>query len=269
MRETRSIPIVAVLLAGFAAAPVPGAAQQTSPFRWSGSLAAGSTVEIIGLNGDIEAVPASGNEVQVEAVKRAREHDPEAVRIEVVEHEGGVRICAVYPLRSGERNEGCGNSGGDHGELAESDVQVAFTVRVPAGVAFTGRTVNGGIEASELRGDVHASTVNGGVRVSGAGRVEAQSVNGAIEAALGRGVWEGTLEMETVNGSITVRLPADASASIVAQTVNGELNSDFPLTIDAGERWGPRRIEGTIGSGGGTLELKTVNGSIRIVREGV
>ena len=42
-----------------------------------------------------------------------------------------------------------------------------------------------------------------------------------------------------------------------------ESHSDFPLTIEAGE-WGPQSVNGTIGAGGGQLNLETVNGEIEL-----
>lgn len=264
MRQTKTVLCtLAILGAGLAARPL--AAQETDEFRWQGPLAAGRTLEIVGLNGDIHAAPASSGTVDVVAVKHARRTDPREVRIEVVEHAGGVRICAVYPRTGGAPTDVC-EEGGEHSRIEENDVIVDFTVRVPAGVTFVARTVNGGIETESLHADVRAYTVNGGVSVSGTGTVEAHTVNGAIEASVGSGNWQGTLTMETVNGSITVRLPGNINARVEAETVNGGLTSDFPLTVMAGERLGPKRIEGTIGAGGGTLRLETVNGSIGLVR---
>jgi hypothetical protein len=49
-----------------------------------------------------------------------------------------------------------------------------------------------------------------------------------------------------------------------ASTVNGQIVTDFPLTVTG--RLGPRRVNGTIGSGGRRLELATVNGTIRLKR---
>lgn len=265
MRQAKTILcILAILTAGLGARPL--AAQETEEFRWQGPLVAGKTLEIIGLNGDIHAVPSSGTTVEILAVKTARRDDPREVRIEVVEHAGGVQVCAVYPEGSAARRGGCEEEGGDHGRLDENDVVVDFTVQVPAGVTFVARTVNGGIETESLAADVRAYTVNGGVSVSTTGTVEAHSVNGAIEASVGSGNWQGTLAIETVNGSITVRLPGNLNARVEAETVNGGLRSDFPLTVAAGEQLGPKRIEGTIGAGGGTLKLETVNGSIDLVR---
>jgi DUF4097 and DUF4098 domain-containing protein YvlB len=65
-----------------------------------------------------------------------------------------------------------------------------------------------------------------------------------------------------VNGGITIDLPANVSTDVRASTVNGGIVTDFPLTVIG--RLGPRRLNGTIGSGGRRLELSTVNGTIRL-----
>src|SRR5204863_2098886 len=173
------------LLAGAAClALVPRAATGQSEFHWKGKVAPGKAIEIKGVNGDVRAVAGSGD-VEVTAVKHARRSDPDEVKIEVVQHEDGVTICAVYPS-DGRRENSCDAGDGGHMSVRDNDVTVDFTVRVPAGVRFVGRTVNGDVGAADLTGDVEANTVNGSIRISTAGYAEAQTVNGEIVASLGR-----------------------------------------------------------------------------------
>src|SRR5688500_18089875 len=83
---------------------LPANAQET--WSWNKSVAAGRTIEIKGINGDVMASAASGAEVQVIAKKRAKRSDTESVRLVVVEHTNGVTICALYPdAKRGEANE--------------------------------------------------------------------------------------------------------------------------------------------------------------------
>ena len=119
-----------------------------------------------------------------------------------------------------------------------------FTVRVPAGVALVGKTVNGEIEATRLNGDVTLATVNGSVTFSTTGGGRASTVNGSIHGEMGRADWSDTLKMATVNGDIS---------------------SDFPMTISG--RISRRKVEGTIGGGGRLLALDSVDGSITLKRE--
>jgi len=247
------------LAAAVLAAP---ALASAADFHWSGRLAAGQVLEIYGVNGGIHATAAPGDQAVVEAAKKARRSDPESVEIKVVEHAKGVTVCAVYPNRDGEANE-CRPGGGGRNKVQDNDVTVDFTVQVPAGVRLAANTVNGGVEAKGLSGDVDAKTVNGSVSVDTAGEAHAQTVNGGITAALGRADGTGPLNFQTVNGGITIDLPASIGADVRAQTVNGGIETDFPLTVTAGGFSG-RKVNGKIGGGGRTLDLQTVNGSIRL-----
>ncbi len=259
MRST--IALTAVALTALTA---PVAAQD---FRWTGRVAADQELEIRGVNGRIEATAASGDQIEVTAVKRARRSDPETVTIEVLEHAGGVTICAVYPTpRRARHDTACAPGTDGHMSTEDNDVSVHFTVKVPATVRFAGHTVNGDVAASGLVADVDVGTVNGDVDVTTRGRAEARTVNGSIDATIGRADWTGDLDFRTVNGAITLTLPADISTDVEAETVNGDIESDFPLTVSG--RFGPRRLRGTIGTGGRNLDLQTVNGSIRLLRSG-
>ena len=231
-------------------------------FRWQGSISAGRAIEIKGVNGWITAEPFSGSQVEVVADKQGQRSDPKTVQIQVVEHSGGVTICAVYPSDNPSRPNECKPGEGGRNNNRNNDVRVNFTIRVPAGIRFIGRTVNGEVKAEGVSGDVQAHTVNGSIHVSTAGQAQAKTVNGSITAAVGSASWNGSLEFETVNGSVTVQLPQGINADVEAQTVNGGISTDFPLTVSG--NFSGKRINGKIGQGGRVLYLKTVNGSIKI-----
>jgi hypothetical protein len=233
-------------------------------FSWRGQVAAGQAIEIKGVNGAIRATPGTGSEVRVVASKRARRSNPDDVRIEVIQHAGGVTLCAVYPTQRGRPANECRPGSGGRMNVQDNDVTVDFTVEVPAGVDLVARTVNGAIEATGLGGNVRAHTVNGSVRMTTAGAAEAQTVNGSIDVTIGRTDWRETLAFETVNGSINVTVAGDLNSQVSASTVNGGINTDFPLTVQG--RFGPRSVNGTVGSGGRLLQMKTVNGAIHLRR---
>jgi len=238
--------------------------KNATPFTWRGAVLQGNAIEIKGVNGDVTAGPASGNEVEVTAERKSRRNDPEDVKIEVVQHGDGVTICAVYPSTDAGRPNECKPGSEGRMNVQNNDVTVKFTVRVPAGVRFIGHTVNGDVEADSLGGPVSLKTVNGSVTFGTTSYGEASTVNGSIRGSLGSGVWNDGLTFHTVNGSITLDLPSDTSAAVRARTVNGDISTDFPVTVSG--RVSPRRLDGTIGAGGRTLDLETVNGSVRLRR---
>lgn len=231
-------------------------------YRWSGRLDAGQSLEIKGVNGSIDAVLADGDEVVVTAAARARRSDPASVRIERVAHDDGLTFCAVYPTPDGKERNWCGPGSSGRMNTERNDVRVEFRVEVPEGVAFVGRTVNGGVEAVGLRGDVRASSVNGDVEVSTTGFAEAKTVNGSIEASTGATDLRDGVEFSTVNGSIVLDLPDEIDADIDASWLNGSFESDIPFLLEGSVS--RRSARGSLGDGGPRLVLETVNGSIRI-----
>jgi hypothetical protein len=260
MRLTRAI--VLALVAFGALIPL----ARPSDFNWHGRIAPGQTIEIKGVNGAIHAERATGTEAVMEATKSARRSDPNTVTIQVVPHADGVTICAMYPSSDWGRPNECAPGSGGRMNVNNNDVKVEFTLRVPAGVHFTGRTVNGEIEAASLAGDVEAHTVNGKISLSTTGWAEANTVNGSIVARLGQAVGPRPLEFHTVNGGIDLELPATMNATLHASTVNGHISTDFPLMVHG--KFTGREISGSIGQGGPELSLKTVNGSIELRRAG-
>jgi DUF4097 and DUF4098 domain-containing protein YvlB len=237
--------------------------QQAPDFKWQGALQPGQTVEIKGISGSIMAEAAPGNQVQLVAKRKGRS-DPEKVKIEVVQHDKGVTICAVYPTRPGDEPNVC--KPGDEGHLAARNynVDVTFTVQVPAGVMFRARTTNGSINAQDLKANLDAQTVNGSVKFSVDGYARASTTNGSINGSMARADWTNGLEFSTVNGSIHLQMPDNLQADVNATTVNGRVTVDFPVkSADEGD---PRRrhVEGTIGAGGRSLKVSAVNGSVTI-----
>src|SRR4030095_2716588 len=204
------------------AASSPAAAQ--SDFHWNGALTSGQTIEIKGVNGSIRASASSSGQAEVTATKEARRSNPNDVRIEVVPHAGGVTICAVYPDVSGREPNRCAPGSEGKMNTRDNDTVVHFDVRVPYGVAFTGRTVNGEVNGEGLQGDVNVHTVNGSVRIDTTGSAIANTVNGSVNVSMGRADWPNGASFKTVNGGDTLALPRVFDADLRAETLNGSIN---------------------------------------------
>ncbi len=183
-------------------------------------------------------------------------------------HAGGVTICAIYPTPRGEPDNDCKPGGRGRSSSRDNDTSVDFTVRVPAGIGFIARNVNGDVDADGLQGAVEGYTVNGSVRVATAGSVRANTVNGSIDASMGRTDSPDGATFKTVNGEITLHLPASVNADLHLSSVNGRIRTDLPVTLRGsfGSEFGPKRLDGALGNGGQRLEASTVNGSISLLK---
>jgi Putative adhesin len=236
-----------------------------NPFHWKGKLAAGKSLSIKDVSGDITAETASGDEVEVTATKHGRGAD--AVHIDVAESGDGIAICAIFPSGDGGSASNCTPDSewhvSTHGN--NNNARVDFTVRLPRNVRFVGRDVNGSVKAKNLGEIADVTTVNGSVDVDTDQWARLSTVNGSVSGHFGKADWSNELNISTVNGDITLEVPADLSTDVEFSAVNGSLNSDLALTVQSQSgRYGPKHVSGTIGSGGRELKLHTVNGSVNL-----
>lgn len=238
--------------------------QSTVALEWSEAMEPGSQLYLHNINGGVTVEASSGNRAEVIARKSWRRGEPERVRVEARRLNGGrdAIICAFW-----NEDATCDENGyrsGQNRRRNDGDVSVHYTVRLPQGVNLYSRTVNGAISITGVGGAVDARTVNGAITASStSGPVQAQTVNGSIRVKMGS-VRADDLRYKTVNGSITVEVPGDFAGRLSLRTVNGSLQSDFPITVQG--RFNPRRIDAQIGEGGGRLEVETVNGGVRLIR---
>ena len=113
-----------------------------------------------------------------------------------------------------------------------------------------------------FKSDVQAYTVNGQVRVSTTGTVQAKTVNGSINAALLKPFWSKPPELSTVNGGIRLVLPPSANAAFQAATKNGKIVTDFNAKGRVtdhevnGENRRSWRWEAVLNTVNGIIELK-------------
>jgi DUF4097 and DUF4098 domain-containing protein YvlB len=99
--------------------------------------------------------------------------------------------------------------------------------------------------------------------------VRAETVSGEITYE-GSVSSTGTYEFNAHSGDVRLDIPANTNAQLSLQTWSGEINSQFPMTMqteDRGRR--SKRMTFTIGSGAGArISAETFSGDITIERSG-
>ena len=220
------------------------------------TLAAGGTLEIVNINGQIEASPASGNQIEVRAEREARANTEDAAKTLLTQLEMRETVTPDQV-----RIEARGDFGGSRpGRRAEYVIR--YRLRVPAGIAVSLKTENGGVRLEGLSNRVAASTTNGGITGRNlTGAVSADVVNGGVIidlASVG-----GDINVSTTNGGVQLTLPPDAKATLEASCVNGGVFIEEGLALQTTEAT-RRRMTGTLNGGGPRISAETVNGGVRI-----
>ncbi len=186
-------------------------------------------------------------------------------------------------------------SGGGAGlEVSERDNRVSIesdappnpitiVARVPRRASLNLSTTNDGeIIVRNVVGDLQLENINGPITATHiAGSVIAETVNAPIEVGLTAVAAGGATSVSSLNGDITLTLPASAKAELHLDSARGEIVSDFELDVKPSkpviERTQGRggvsvRMEdvtiATVNGGGPVIRMKTLNGTIKIAKGG-
>lgn len=152
---------------------------------------------------------------------------------------------------------------------------------------ITIESVSGDVRASQLSGDVRGESVSGTIEIRGAtGPVRAETTSGDVSllgvtsrnvyatTVSGEIEYDGTIdnsgryEFHAHSGDIRLEIPESASAQFSVETFSGSLDSEFPITLQPGQRTTgrPRRFEFTLGSGSARIIAESFSGDIVLAR---
>ncbi|MCX6382243.1 MAG: DUF4097 family beta strand repeat-containing protein [Armatimonadetes bacterium] len=123
-------------------------------------------------------------------------------------------------------------------------------------------SVDGQITATNLKAPkVTAKTVNGDVDIeTNAPILNLASTNGEVAIKLSANTEVKNLKAQTTNGYIKLTLPKNTNANLKAHVSNGSVK----LEESGKTQEADKELEKTLGSGGGTLDLKTENGEVEV-----
>ena len=164
-------------------------------------------------------------------------------------------------------------------------ITVSYTLQVPRQLEIDAETVNGSIDLKGITGEVDLETINGSIDCFDlSGGASAETITGSIEF---RNV-SGELNAETINGSISCVCKGEAPESADFETINGKISVELHKTpdahIEAAALNGKIRLYGlsnielikkaqtfssVLGSGKGSYDFSTINGSITIDIRGI
>jgi len=159
------------------------------------------------------------------------------------------------------------------------NIAIHINVLMPADVELNAKTVNGWLQVEGIKaplvvesvngqvetlncgGPVQAKSVNGSINTSGLlTSIMAETVNGSIKSYFTDSP-NGQCRINSVNGSVLVKLPGSAGMNLEFSTLNGSFNYDSNRFEGTKEK---RKLNGTYNGGGPLLKTDTVNGSITI-----
>ncbi len=160
----------------------------------------------------------------------------------------------------------------------------ASAVMSGIGARTSVKSVSGGITLDGVTGDVEANTVSGALEAQGLnGRLNFRTVSGDLTLADG---WMerldanmvsgdvtadvdldplGGVQVTTVSGEVTLRLPAEADAQVNLHSMSGDVRSEF-TELNRTSAPASRSVSGSLGAGSGHVSVTTMSGRVMLLR---
>ncbi|MCU1277881.1 MAG: hypothetical protein JWM53_1427 [bacterium] len=256
---------LAIIALGLTVTSSAYAARATVSSQTDYKVASKPTIIVDSSAGGVELTAGAAGTVRVEAERQA-DTEELARKLDVQIKQDGNTIRVSF------------NHKGMHWH---ENASVSFKITAPADAKLEIETGGGGVSARGFSGGIKVETGVGGIDVdvasgtlslrSGGGGIEVRHINGTVDVSTGGGSVrvEGSLSgknrVETGGGSIHVAVPGTSRLAVDASTGGGSAHNDFGIPSD-GERHSGR-FRGNIGDGnGGSLEIRTGGGSIRLAK---
>lgn len=148
-------------------------------------------------------------------------------------------------------------------ESVSGDVQIS---RVQGDLR--GEAMSGEIAITDVAGEVDVESVSGDLTLHNvrSKSVRAETVSGSIEFE-GRTESGGRYDFASHSGDVRLMLPSALGALISVETFSGTIDSDFPITLQPGQRHG-KEFQFQVGDGGARIGATSFSGGIYIQRSG-
>ncbi|MFQ6112771.1 MAG: DUF4097 domain-containing protein [bacterium] len=262
LMRLKIVPVICLTFFGLHTSLIGGTIREQ--FEKTFKFKQGGTLILENTNGSVAVESWSKEEVRVEAEKivkaksrRQAEEIMKKVRIDIKQDTDYLEIQTHIPRhRTGFWDSIFGGG---------TSISVTYYLKVPHELRLDISTVNGGVEMEQVGGEIRVKSTNGRIRLfETQGVVDAKTTNGSIEVDFRDFEENEDMSFKTTNGGIKLYLPENFRAYVNASTTNGSINTDFPIKVHG--EISKRRLRGEISGGGGTVDLHTTNGSIRILK---
>ena len=228
-------------------------AATSDEIRKTFELKPGERVWIQGINGRVEIQTSDTKTAEV-YVKRTADTPTSLQRRQMIIEQNAdgllVRSRQVY------------NGVWDH--LFGHDPKEEVIIKAPRQIALSLKGINAKVYATDIDGPLDMKGLNGRAELGQVGEsLSIDGINGSVVVGLNR-LGDRGAQIHGVNGGIELRLAPGLNADLTAKGMNGSVKSDISEVTVEKTDWS--RYSAHIGDGGPEIDIKGINGTVRLTR---
>ncbi|MGE5294797.1 MAG: DUF4097 family beta strand repeat-containing protein [Solirubrobacterales bacterium] len=198
-------------------------------------------IKVIGLEGSVRGHTASGS-VTCETLRKGD--------VNMDSSSGSVQLSDAVDIGSCELHTASGR--------ASVERVQAESIRIDS--------TSGSVEVRDARASsIEMGGASGHVegRDIDCSRLKAESASGGVSIEFSpKAPADVTATIGSISGSVNVVAPRDFAGRVEMSSTSGSVESDLPITVQG--KVGGKHLSGSVGSGNGSLTLRTTSGSVRV-----
>src|SRR6476659_1003129 len=218
-------------------------------------LKPGEKVWIQGINGRVEIQTSDTGTAEV-YVKRTGQDANSLQRRQIIVEQNPDGLLV--------RSRQVFNGVWDH--LFGHDPKEEVVIKAPRQIALQLRGINAKVYVTDIDGPLEMKGMNGNAEIGEVGEsLSLDGINGSVVVGLKK-LDERGARIHGVNGGIELRLAPGLNADLTAKGMNGSVKSEISdVTVEKTD-WS--RFSARIGNGGPEIEIRGINGNVRLTRSG-
>jgi hypothetical protein len=225
-------------------------------------------MDVANLQGPVNIFPSDDPSLVRVSIRKSSVTSPlNSVSVHMYEFNGNLYFCSLYPDVPGETPNSCAPdtytmSSGDN------DVLVSYDIYIPNDMFSWVETVSGNIQITDVQQLAVGISVSGSILIDTLEVGIAESVSGSLDISWDPSTIEyydfedPSISFSTTSGDIKLTIPSSSEINFYADTLSGEIRSDFNLPGQ-----GETTREGMINGGGYLISAETVSGDIELNRK--
>jgi hypothetical protein len=127
-------------------------------------------------------------------------------------------------------------------------------------------TMSGELAACDIDGAIRLKSMSGGLTLAGGvlDSLAATTMSGQVTADV-RLNQAGRIQVGTMSGDVTLRLPADSDAEVRLQSTSGPVRTEFD-SLRTFKAPASHTVRGNVGAGTGHVSVTTMSGAVTLLR---
>lgn len=198
-------------------------------FNWAAPVATGGSMEVQGLERDMNAAPTTKGDAEMLADNKVHSSGPNAEAAHSVEYSRNTTLSAIYPTTGANELTTCELAKGNTLNVRARNLRFSTLANAADAVGFAEGAINRELGNITLPGSVIANALKRHIKVEKRNSVRERTVNREVPARPGKASWPESFEFKNLTRALRFDLLTPAPGQVELEAFDSGVSLDVLL----------------------------------------